>query len=193
MKFIFAKDAWTMEGLVPAYSARFTATPQFLQREDCIENPPEPTSKDGYSYISLLTKEKVKPSVRLKTRCYFEGAAAPLIVLARELYEENGVMRYNNYLEVVLYKNGINVWDLWSQEDGTVKWHKVLGVATELQEGVIYELEMRITEDRFFITLGGMEINLLMPRIYPDFHLGITGCEGVCRFYDMTIEPCEEK
>lgn len=188
MKFDFRKDAWTMEGLVPAYSARFTATPQFLQREDCIENPPEATSNDGYSYISLVTKEKVEPSVKLTTHCSFEGVAAPLIVLAKDLYGENGVLRYNNYLEVVIWKNGLNVWDLWNQEDGTMKWHKVLGIETPLEEGAVHALTVEITEDRFLITLNDMKINLLERRIYPAFHLGITGCEGVCRFYDLEIE-----
>ena len=33
-----------------------------------------------------------------------------------------------------------------------------------------------------------MKINLRIEDLFPSFYMGITGCEGSCRFYDMKIE-----
>jgi hypothetical protein len=118
MRYDFSKGNWTMDGLVHAYSSRFVQDSVFVQREDCIENPKDPSMRDGYGYISLLTKEKLKPGVRLTTSCAFEGASAPLVVVVKDLFEKNGVPSYGDYQEVVLWKNGINVWNLWLREDG---------------------------------------------------------------------------
>ena len=121
MKCVFQKGKWSMDGLTHGFSVRFPAMPGFAQREDHIENVETPISRDGYAYVSLLTKEKVSPNVKLTTRCAFEGMAAPLLVLAKDLQERDGVLFYGDYLEVVLWKNGINVWKLWTDERGEVR------------------------------------------------------------------------
>ena len=90
MKCLFQPGCWSMEGLTHAYSVRFPVMPEFAQREDYIENVQTPVSRDGYAYVSLLTKEKLHPGVKLSTRCAFEGTAAPLVVLAKALEEKEG-------------------------------------------------------------------------------------------------------
>ena len=187
MKCNFAKDQWSMDGLLLAYSARFDQNSQFIQREDCIENPADPDMTCGYSYISLVTQEKMKPGTRIVTHCSFEGLAAPLMVVVKDLFEKKGLPTYSDYQEVVLWKNGMNVWNLWSQEDGSVVYHKLVGVDAQLEEKKIYELIVDVLAEGFQIQLDGQSIYVRDEHIYPEFHIGITGCEGICKFYDMEI------
>ena len=188
MKCLFQQGCWSMEGLTHAYSTRFPAMPEFAQREDCIENVQTPVSKDGYAYVSLLTKEKLHPVVKLSTRCAFEGTAAPLVVLAKALEEKEGKLFYGDYLEVVLYEKGINVWSLWTAEDGSVKIRNLLRLFRPVETGAVHDFSLKILEDRFVIELDGQVTDLYCGEIFDAFHLGITGCEGPCRFYHMEIE-----
>ena len=192
MKYVFAKDNWSMDGLVWAGSVRFPAMPEMEQQEDHIANVPTPVSRDGYAYVSLLTEEKVKPGVKLSTRCAFDGVAAPLVVLPKELIEKDGKLYYGDYLEVVLWKNGINIWDLWTDETGTVKIRNLLRLEKPVETGVTHDFSVEIYEDRFVAVLDGSRVGMYCGNIYESFHLGITGCEGPCRFYDMTIELIEK-
>ncbi len=192
MRYDFSKGNWSMEGLQYAYSCRFTQNSRFIQREDCIENPADPDMDYGYSYITLATEKKWKPGVRLTTHCSFQGLAAPLVVLVKDLFERDGLASYGDYQEVVLWKNGLNVWNLWLREDGQVEYHKLVGVHASLEEEKIHELTVDVLEEGFEISMDGQKMYVRDEHIYPEFYLGITGCEGVCRFYDMEVtELCE--
>lgn len=185
---VFKKDCWTMDGLVWAGSARFPAMPEMKQQQDHIANIPTTNSADGYAYISLVTKEKVQPGVKLSSRCAFEDKAAPLFVMPRELYEKDGKLYYSNYLEVVLWTNGINIWNLWADENGEVKIQNLLRLQIPVEKSVPHDFSVEILEDRFNVTLDDKKVSIYCNEIYDSFHLGITGCEGPCRFYDMDIQ-----
>ena len=191
MKYEFKKGGWSMDGLTHAFSIRFDPNmPEFQQQEDYIENIPYEKMRDGYAYVSLMTKEKVMPNVKISTRCVFEELAAPLFVLPKELIEKDGRLYYGDYLEVVLWKNGINVWNLWTAEDGEVKIRNLLRMSLPVTTGEIHDFAVEIQKDRFVVTLDDHKVELYCDEIYDSFHLGITGCEGPCRFYDMEIETC---
>lgn len=177
-----------MDGLVWAGSARFPAMPDMEQREDHIANVPTPASRDGYAYISLLTKEKVQPGVKISTRCAFEDKAAPLIVLPKNLIEKDGTLFYGDYLEVVLWVNGINIWNLWTDKKGEVCIRNLMRLEKHVEPGMPHDFAVKIEKDRFVVTLDGSSVSIYCGDIYESFHLGITGCEGPCRFYDMQIE-----
>ena len=187
MRIEFKKDSWSMDGLTYAGSLRFAPMPEMVQREGYIENIPCAASRDGYAYISLVTQEKLQPGVKLSSRCAFEDMAAPLVVLPKALIEKDGKLYYGDYLEVVLYENGINIWNLWMAENGEVKIRNLLRLEKPVEPGVIHELEVEIEKDRFVVTLDGSRVSMYCADIYDSFHLGITGCEGPCRFYDMEI------
>ena len=190
MKYDFHREKWSMEGLTHAFSIRFDPMPEFDQQEDHIANAVTPVSRDGYAYVSLVTKEKLTPNVKISTRCAFEEAAAPLFVLPKNLIEKDGILYYGDYLEVVLWKNGVNVWNLWMDETGKVQIRNLLSLKTPVEAGKIHDFGLEIQKDRFIVTLNGQRLSLYCPVIYESFHLGITGCEGPCRFYDMEITNC---
>ena len=188
MKKEFKKDAWSMDGLIYAGSARFPAMPEMEQKEDHIANVKTELSRDGYAYVSIVTKEKVQPGVKISSRCAFDDLAAPLFVLPRELEEKDGYLYYSDYLEVVLWTNGVNVWKLWKDETGEVKIRNLLRLKKPLQTGVIHDVSVEVQKDRFVVQVDDLSVDLYCDEIYEQFHLGITGCEGPCRFYDMEIE-----
>ena len=64
MNLTFQRNSWSMEGLTHAWSIRFAPMPEFHQQDDYIENLPAPVLRDGYSYVSLLTTDKISPKVK---------------------------------------------------------------------------------------------------------------------------------
>lgn len=187
MKFEFAKNSWNLETLTYAYSYRFEETPVFVQNEDCIENTKNEGAVYGYDNISLLTKQPYGPGVKLTTRCAFEDLGAPLLVIADQLSTDaRGVVRYGNYLEVVLWKNGVNVWRMW-MENGEVTWKQLMGIDFPVSEYEVHTLSVTIETDTLHIEADDNKMQLYIDNMYSSYHLGINACEGINRFYDLTI------
>lgn len=171
-----------------AYSWRFDETPVFTQGEDCIENRPDPAGPAGYEFITVLTKEKYPPGSAVSTECAFEDIAAPLIVLAKDVEEDSrGVLRYGEYIEVVLWKNGVNVWRMW-MIDGKVTWKKLMGIEFSAAETVRHRLTVETRTDGITVTADERKMHLCIPDFYDTFHAGINACEGICRFWDFSVE-----
>ncbi len=185
----FAKDQWNLQDVTYAWSRRFPETPSFQQKDDYVENRCDPEVTYGYENISLLTKQKYGPGTTITTRCAYFEDGAPLIMLSDDLYtDENGNLRYDNYFEVVLYKNGINVWRLWNQ-DGKMVWHRRLGAEFPVSEGEIHELSVTTGPCELTITVDGAhKLVLRTEDIFPSYHVGIDACEGINRFWDMHVD-----
>ena len=192
MHLSFAKDSWTTEEFTYAYSRRFEETPVFAQRDEYVESLANPEAVYGYDNISLLTRQKYTPGTVIRTRCAFFGDGAPLILLAREMEPDSrGVLRYGDYFEIVLYKNGINVWRLWQDpaESGKVVWHKRLGAQFPVEEGVPHDLTVATAENQLTVTVDGAHtLTLRTEDLFPSFHAGIDACEGINRFWTLDVE-----
>lgn len=195
MQISFAGSGWETENVTYAYSRRFEETPVFAQRDGYVESLANPDAVYGFDNISLLTREKVSVGAKITTRCAFFGDGAPLILLARDIApDKRGVMRYRDYFEVVLYKNGINVWRLWQDpagkpENGQIVWHKRLGAEFPVAEGVPHDLTVETAEHQLVITVDGTHrLTLRTEDLFPAFHAGIDACEGVNRFWSLSVE-----
>lgn len=184
----FADDSWKIDTLTYAYTKRFRETPELIQRDGWVENGENPSGCDEkYGYVTVLTKEKVSGPVKITARFSFEGLAAPLITMAKELTpDENGALRYGDYKEIVVWKHGINVWDLW-QEGDKVIYRLMLGMEYPVAENEIHTLEAVIEQDTFTFTLDDRKTTVRIADMYDSFHLGIATCEGICKLYDMKI------
>lgn len=190
-KIRFARGQWADSSLVHVYSYRFDDRPVFVQEDDCIRNSPKianPAGPDDYDYITLLTKEKYEAGVTIGAEFSFEDLGAPLLVLTDEIIEDHGERRYGNYYEVVMYKDGINVWKLWMQEDRKVVWHKLMGVKFPVTQGERHTLRAKINRDTIEITADERSMMLRVADLPARFHVGLSGCEGMNRFYEMTID-----
>ena len=187
MKISFSENAWQTGELVYAYSYRFEETPEVLQRPDCIENRENPGATYGFDNISLLTAEKFGPGTTLSTRCAFEALGAPLLVLSPWMEADGrGVNRYGDYIEIVLWKNGVNVWRMW-RRDGEVTWKQLLGVDFPVSQGEIHSLSVTVGTDTLEITADHHKILLAVEDLYPTFHAGLNACEGINRFYEFEV------
>ncbi|MBR3929675.1 MAG: hypothetical protein IKJ65_11815 [Clostridia bacterium] len=182
-----------MEGLTYAYSYRFSETPVFEQEDDCIVNRKNPLQEQGFDNITLLTKEKCLPGTKITTVCSFDRFGAPLITIAESLtLDENGKMRYGDYLEVVVYKNGVNVWRMYFK-DGKVTWDCLLCVEFSLEEMKKHTLSAQILKNKLVICANERKMILHIENMYPSFHVGVNACEEINRFYSMEIREGNEE
>ncbi len=179
---------WDKTGLAQAYSFRFTETPEFVQEDKCIGSGVNPNHREGFDNISLLTRETFAPGAKAEIHCAFEGAGCPEIIIVPE-YEacEDGANRYGACFEIVLYKNGINVWRHY-REDGKCFWHKRLGWQFALSENEIHTLRVETRENYLDIFVNGAKCILRTDDLFEKFHFGLTVCEGVARVYDLATE-----
>ena len=184
----FDNKDWLLDKLCYAYTNRFKETPLLHQENDYLFNSLNPSGSDQkYGYVSVVTKQKVTSPIKLITRFSFEGLAAPLITMVKDLrIDQNGNMRYDDYKEIVVWKNGINVWNLWKNKEKII-YDKLLALNFNVSENEIHTLEVIIEKDSFTFTLDGATTFLRIDDMYQTFHLGITACEGICKFYDLEI------
>ena len=90
----FANDAWRGE-LVQAYSFRFTETPDFTQAEDHVTTAVNPSHREGYDNISLLSPEAYRAGVSARLRCAFDGVSEPSRGWDRHCYQPSGSGLYD--------------------------------------------------------------------------------------------------
>jgi len=187
MKISFAKDQWDSAAMQQAYTFRYTAAPDFTQNDDCISGGVNAAHPEGFDNISLLTRENYA-SAKATIRCAFEDLGCPeIIFVGQPELCDDGVTRYGACFEVVLYKNGVNVWRHY-REDGRCFWHKRLGVQYPVAESEIHELSAEYKDNYLTIWIDGQKNILRVDDMFPRFHMGLTVCEGIARVYDMTVE-----
>ena len=188
MNIDFIKGQWTEDEITTAYSFRFTQTPKFTQEDDCIRTAVNENYWDGFDNISLLSKKKYSAGVKATLRCSFEGRGCPEIIIAENMETcEDGAIRYGACFEMVLYKNGVNIWRHY-RENGKCFWHKRLSLEYPVAENQIHELTLQVLPQNLVFTLDGQKTTLRTEDLPQSFHMGLTGCEGITRFYSLKIE-----
>ena len=188
----FGSSDWKQQ-LMQAYTFRYKETPDFTQCEDHITTAVNPNHKEGYDNISLLFPETYSAGVKAKLRCSFDGLGCPEIILVEKPEKcEDGAVRYGACFEIVLYKNGVNVWRHFMDEaDHRCYWHKRLGLKMPVAEKEIHELEVEILKDYIVYSVDGVSVNLRTEDLFEKFYIGTTACEGIVRLYDLSVEQGE--
>lgn len=192
MNYNFSEGCWTQKELAVAYSFRFTETPDFVQHEDCIGSGVNENHREGFDNVSLLTRDAFGVGAQATIRCAFEGMGCPEIIIVEKMEAcEDGAVRYGACFEIVLYKNGLNVWRHY-REDGKCSWHKRLGLEFSVSENEVHELSAQIKENYLVVTIDNKRFTLRVDDLPSSFHLGITACEGIARIYEMQIENIKD-
>ncbi|MBR2926914.1 MAG: hypothetical protein IKC31_05000 [Clostridia bacterium] len=188
----FANEAWKQE-LTQAYSFRFTETPDFKQKSDHIAIGANSDHREGFDNITLLTKEVYSAGAKATLHCQFEDLGCPEIIIAKqpELCSD-GAVRYGECFEVVLWKNGVNVWRHFYDKENGCSWHKRLGLRMPVEEHKMHELTMTITEGHIIFTIDGVRALLRVEDLFERFYFGVSACEGIVRLYDFCIEDATE-
>lgn len=193
MEIVFAKDSFSNSELVYASSYRFSGNPEFTFGKDFAENKRDENGPCGWEWITALSEKKFPRTSNIRFVCDFEDVAAPLLVLAKEIdTDAEGNRKYGNYFEIVIWKNGVNVWEMdydpARETDGGVAWKLRMGVSRSFAEGERHTVEVNMTGDRLNVKADGELYRLYLPDMYDSYHVGISACEGHCRFYQLSVE-----
>lgn len=184
----FADNSWE-EGLTQAYTFRYVETPDFKQQADHVTSSKNPNHKEGYDNISLLSKETYGAGVKARLRCSFDGLGCPEIILVKKPEKcDDGAIRYGECFEIVLWKNGVNIWRHFMDENYKCSWHKRLGLTMPVSEGDIHELYVETKENYITFSVDGVTATERTEDLFDSFYVGITACEGIVRLYDFEIE-----
>ena len=187
-KISFATPEWNNE-LTTAYSFRFTENPKFTQKDGYITTAVNKEHREGFDNISLLPRQKCTAGVKATLRCAFEGVGCPEIIIVPEAENcPDGETRYGACFEIVLWKNGVNVWRHFREEDGRCHWHLRVGDTFNVTENDIHTLTVTVEENYIVYNVDGKQTKLRTEDLPKEFYIGITACEGIARLYDYTIE-----
>lgn len=175
--------------LIQAYSFRFTETPDFAQANDHITTAENPEHREGYDNISLISPEIYTAGVKLSLKCSFDGLGCPEIILVKKPEKcDDGAVRYGECFEIVLWKNGVNVWRHFMNESYECSWHKRLGLSMPVSEKEIHELSAEIKSNYIVFSVDGVSAELRTEDLFQEFYVGVTACEGIVRLYNFKIE-----
>lgn len=183
----FTKGSWE-DKLVYGYTRRYELFPEFIAEADHVRNRADPNNEYGFENISVFFPRAIARGGRISTRCRFEGEAAPLIVLAEELErDKNGKLRFGNYIEIVLWKNGINVWRMF-YDGNSVTWKKLFGMPYDVDGSEMQEFSAAFEENGITVTHGERSFFLRIEDLPEKYYAGVDACEGICRFYSITAK-----
>jgi len=105
-----------------------------------------------------------------------------LVPSARPTHQE-----YLESWEIVLWDEGINVWQQ-TIANHAVQWTLIGYAKHPFHRHTRYTLEVRRTKQTLDIRIDALRFGLLDPTLPAQCYVGITGCEGVNRFYDFRVE-----
>lgn len=198
-KCAFAKGGWSPHDWILVKSPRWSHFGGWIQKKECIENetphgaaPKElrgKFSRDTYS--SMVTKRLFNGYVAISAEMSFTDRMAPLIVIAPELGKSTkGIPEYREHFEIVIYDKGVNVWHHY-YENGKPFWKKAAYSCFHLKPDVRYDLKVKIKPTlkgkMLIVKVDGHEFGYIDDSLPDAFHVGITGCEGLNKFYNFKV------
>ena len=190
-KIVFTPGGWENAGLTHCYSWRFDALPVFRGEPDCILNGRTPDGED-FEYMGLLAGEDYSFGSSISVRCGFEELGAPMLLVSfSEETGPDGELRLLEYYEIVIWKNGLNVWRHHTETDGEgrkkTSHYLSLGADFPLSGGKIHTLSAEVRENRMLLAADGHRFDLFLHDLKAPFRLGYAAGEGICRLYEMTL------
>lgn len=139
------------------------------------------------TYASMLLTHKVGGKVDISSTMSFDYRMAPLIVIADDLGKsKDGSLEYRRHTEVVLYDEGLNVWQ-HHYTDGKPSFTKLAWAKLKFVPKHKYDLRISLRGKEMTITVDGHELGCTNVDLPDSFYVGITGCEGINRFYDFAV------
>lgn len=170
------------------------ARAEFRQEKDAIVNAA--LSEAGqYEYISLLTKKKWPVGTVITTHCSFESFGAPLIVFSDDVGRtDDGYGLYGLHFEVVAFEEGCNVWriDPAPGEPRPIRTKKIGILRFPIEGNSVIEISVKLGIGKISVAVNGVPLEIEGEGLPMDgARVGITACEGINRFYDLTVEDVE--
>lgn len=189
----FGKEKDSLNDFFYVYSPICNKFPVFKTESDCIKNAVGEAEND-YEYISILTKERYPRGTKITTTCSFESFGAPLIVVSDDIKFDGEVNRYGHHFEAVAYEEGCNLWRIVPWPERTrrpIYTVRAFYLPQAVASNSKIKLSVEIGDTTVNVTLNGESFVYETPEIPEKFHVGITACEGINRFYDLSIDTGE--
>lgn len=188
----FTKGGWTDKDWKQVKGPSWDYFGTWVQDTDHIRNYTKPglTPKEAEgtnSYSSMILTHKVGGAVEISSTMSFDYQMAPLIVLADDLGEsKDGKPEYRKHTEIVLYNQGLNVWQHF-YKDGKQSYIKLVWATLKFKPKHKYDLKVTVKDKVITIKVDGNELGCTDVDLSDDFYVGITGCEGINRFYNFKV------
>ncbi|MBE6732061.1 MAG: hypothetical protein E7564_10265 [Ruminococcaceae bacterium] len=189
-KYTFTKGSWEKDFMYVYGPQAGIYGKKFRQEENFVINTESEDSKKD-EYVSIVTKERYGIGTKISTVCDFDSYGAPLIVFSDDIEEKNNTLFYNLHFEVVAWENGCNVWHIlpyWERKEKPFINTKIASVPFKIEDRSKINLSVTLLEGKIECEVNGKKFTVENPDIPKICHVGITACEGVNRFYELTIE-----
>lgn len=205
----FARGAWDAADWLPVKRADWDHYGQWRQADDCIENMtpavtdpaalawkeeegiPAGDTLISRTHASMVYARLVTGDFTVAATLAFADRMAPSIVLgtltdsARPTHKQ-----YRESYEIVLWDNGINIWRQ-SLPEGRVEWTLLAFLTFTCLPDTRYTLRVCREGDTLHLQVADHLFGLLVTTLPASCYVGITGCEGVNRFYDFQLTPAQ--
>ncbi len=184
------KDTKITDSFFYSYSPICKKYEGFNYEDDCIVNSVD-SKTNGYDYISILSKEKLKDGDTIQTKCSFEKFGAPLIVISNDIRDVNGRKQYGLHFEIVAWENGCNVWHIIPYPERTERPINPTLIGKEIfkiEDNSPIDISVCVKNKELIIDVNGHFLKVSHEDIPETFYAGITACEGINRFYELSIE-----
>ena len=186
-KYIFGENCSLEKEFFYAYSPRCQSFTQFDLNKDFITNRTNSDIDAGFDYVSISLKQKQSAPLNLSTECEFDVFGAPLIVIAENVFENDGKIFYGDHIEVVAYEEGINVWFIKPNKKKITAVKLIAQKKFLVKEKEKFTLNVEVKNGEIIAKIG--DNVLIVPYKLPkEFYVGITACEGINKFYNFNVE-----
>jgi hypothetical protein len=191
---LFAAGNWNRADWVQVKNPRAERFGDWVQQDGYIVNqvpegviPGEFVGNLAETYSSMVYKEKVTGNLTIASTMAFACKMAPLIVLAPDLVENaQGQKEYREHFEIVIFNEGVNIWHHFVK-DGKLSHRKAAFASFRMEKDTKYPLVVKKTGKTLTVSVAGHTFGYLEDALPDSFYVGITGCEGLNRFYDFTL------
>ena len=143
------------------------------------------------TYASMILRRKINGSSVISSTMAFDQLMAPLILITPEYAADaGGRPEYRNHWEIVLYNDGINVWQhTWNAENSTLRLAAYC--KGTFQPCTRYRLQVELgfhpAGKELKITCDDTVFSFFADALPDAYYVGLTACEGVNRFYDFQL------
>ena len=189
-KIILNKNTDIEHSFFYAYSCHARNVDKFRLQEDHIANYTV-GGTDTYTYASIVTKKKYGKGCRISTKCSFGKFGAPLIVFAGELKDgKNNMKCYDLHFEVVAYEGGYNIWRVLPahNDSSLLDATRIAFAEFEILPNELIDIEVAFGKKRIEVSINGRTAIVEHEDFPEKFHVGITGCEGPNKFYEVILD-----
>jgi hypothetical protein len=180
---IFTAQGWDTKDWMFVHRRDMKNRDEWTQKEDCLESK----EADPDSHTSMVYAKQMSGDLTVSCTMAFADRMAPSLVLVSKLgADAQQRQEYDSHIEIVLWDEGINVWSHHTHEGKDV-WQRTAYYQFPLTKNTKYKLQVTKKGKELSITVAGRTFGYLEDALSEQFYIGITGSEGITRFYDFAI------